>query len=256
MFALAENGFIVCLGVILLIGGLIVYYVKQKLDFVEKKIGSMFEIVSALTTEVNNISNGSKYNLQSSGQVGGNNNSFPTQNINENDNKNEELIEVSDNELDEDSEDDTDSVSSESDDENYDLTRNLNISGENTDNNIKVVEMDIHTLTSSFSNPYEHLSKTNLFESKITEDVEDDEIGSENSENSKNNNDDENNNVVHLEEIADKTTEPQIKSNSVEEIEDKVDNNSEKKETSLVTDNVPNYKKLKKDDLIKILESS
>ena len=53
MFGLEGSGFIISLGVTLLLCGVIAYYVKTQFAVLDHKVSSMFQLVSALTGEVN-----------------------------------------------------------------------------------------------------------------------------------------------------------------------------------------------------------
>lgn len=53
MFGLEGSGFIISLGVTLLLCGVIAYYVKTQFTVLDHKVSSMFQLVSALTGEVN-----------------------------------------------------------------------------------------------------------------------------------------------------------------------------------------------------------
>ena len=53
MFGLEGSGFIISLGVTLLLCGVIAYYVKTQFALLDHKVSSMFQLVSALTGEVN-----------------------------------------------------------------------------------------------------------------------------------------------------------------------------------------------------------
>lgn len=53
MFGLEGSGFIISLGVTLLLCGIIAYYVKSQFAVLDHKVSSMFQLVSALTGEVN-----------------------------------------------------------------------------------------------------------------------------------------------------------------------------------------------------------
>ena len=53
MLGLESSGFIICLGVSLLLSGMIMYYCRQKLTQYEHKLDSMFQLITALTEEVN-----------------------------------------------------------------------------------------------------------------------------------------------------------------------------------------------------------
>ena len=53
MLSFESSGFIVCLGVSLLLSGMIMYYCKQKMTQYEHKLDSMFQLISALTAQIN-----------------------------------------------------------------------------------------------------------------------------------------------------------------------------------------------------------
>lgn len=53
MIGLEGSGFTICLGVILLLTGMVMYYCKSKITQNEHKINSMFKLVTALSDEVN-----------------------------------------------------------------------------------------------------------------------------------------------------------------------------------------------------------
>ena len=53
MFGLEGSGFIISLGVTLLLCGVVAYYVKTQFAVLDHKVSSMFQLVSALTGEVN-----------------------------------------------------------------------------------------------------------------------------------------------------------------------------------------------------------
>jgi hypothetical protein len=55
MIGLEGSGFTICLGVILLLTGIVMYYCKSKITQNEHKINSMFKLVNALHEEVNNL---------------------------------------------------------------------------------------------------------------------------------------------------------------------------------------------------------
>jgi hypothetical protein len=55
MLGLEGSGFTICLGVILLLTGVIMYYCKSKITQCEHKVNSMFTLVTALHEEVNTL---------------------------------------------------------------------------------------------------------------------------------------------------------------------------------------------------------
>ena len=55
MFGLEGSGFIISLGVTLLLCGVIAYYAKSQFSLMEHKITSMFELVSSLANQVNEL---------------------------------------------------------------------------------------------------------------------------------------------------------------------------------------------------------
>lgn len=55
MIGLEGSGFTICLGVILLLTGIVMYYCKSKITQNEHKLNSMFKLISALHEEVNTI---------------------------------------------------------------------------------------------------------------------------------------------------------------------------------------------------------
>ena len=55
MIGLEGSGFTICLGVILLLTGIVMYYCKSKITQNEHKINSMFKLVTALHEEVNQL---------------------------------------------------------------------------------------------------------------------------------------------------------------------------------------------------------
>lgn len=273
MFAIAENGFIVCLGVILLIGGLIVYYVKQKLDFLERKIGSMFQIITALTNEVSSIHGGKPRDLSHSNDVEEPHSSNSL--IKENEGN---LIEVSDNEeeFSEDSDDSDENLTSDEEEENT-----LNISDEQNIGNIKVIEMDLSNENSLF-NPSLSQLKSSIYNSNNSiEEINDEDLDLDsnieqvgeykkiNSGSSENIDSVEN---VESSEIPKNVEDSEKSKTNTEQNSENLDQNN------IEINNKPNYKKLakellrdlvkkkenppkniqklKKDELIKILETS
>lgn len=67
MFGLEGSGFTICLGVILLLTGIVMYYCKSKITQNEHKINSMFNLVSALHEEVNLLKSMQNPNTMSGG---------------------------------------------------------------------------------------------------------------------------------------------------------------------------------------------
>ena len=70
MIGLEGSGFTICLGVILLLTGIVMYYCKSKITQNEHKINSMFKLVTALHEEVNVLKSSQQANL-SQMQMGG-----------------------------------------------------------------------------------------------------------------------------------------------------------------------------------------
>jgi hypothetical protein len=56
MFGLEGSGLIISLGVTLLLCGVIAYYARSKINVLDHKLSSMFQLVSVLTTEINSLS--------------------------------------------------------------------------------------------------------------------------------------------------------------------------------------------------------
>lgn len=70
MIGLEGSGFTICLGVILLLTGIVMYYCKSKITQNEHKINSMFKLVTALHEEVNVLKSAQQVNI-SHMQTGG-----------------------------------------------------------------------------------------------------------------------------------------------------------------------------------------
>ena len=72
MIGLEGSGFTICLGVILLLTGIVMYYCKSKITQNEHKINSMFKLVTALHEEVNVLKSVQQHNIshmQTGGQM-------------------------------------------------------------------------------------------------------------------------------------------------------------------------------------------
>lgn len=63
MIGLEGSGFTICLGVILLLTGIVMYYCKSKITQNEHKINSMFKLVTALHEEVNTLKSVQQQNI-------------------------------------------------------------------------------------------------------------------------------------------------------------------------------------------------
>lgn len=71
MIGLEGSGFTICLGVILLLTGIVMYYCKSKITQNEHKINSMFKLVTALHEEVNTLKSVQQQNNLSQMHMGG-----------------------------------------------------------------------------------------------------------------------------------------------------------------------------------------
>ena len=63
MIGLEGSGFTICLGVILLLTGIVMYYCKSKITQNEHKINSMFKLVTAVHEEVNTLKSVQQQNI-------------------------------------------------------------------------------------------------------------------------------------------------------------------------------------------------
>lgn len=152
MIGLEGSGFTICLGVILLLTGIVMYYCKSKITQNEHKINSMFKLVTALHEEVNQL----KANQQHQQTVASNHEAMQNQES-WNQTSNEEPQESSMNEetpmptsflnhpyeelippqLTEELEESEDSQSETDNEENL----QLNLTNDNSDSSIKVVDL-------------------------------------------------------------------------------------------------------------------
>ena len=255
-----NSPFLICLGICLLLLGLLGMYFTQKLSEQNHKITSMFEIVSTMAEEMNVIRSNvmipqfrPKFNAVPSfgGQNSQLNSKPPLLPVSDDDEEDDE-----DEEDEEDEEDDEDEDEDEEDDEDDD-------EDDDSDNELKIKSINFDNLEASTFNLGDEIE--NLEETQILEDDDDDNDDDDNDDDENEDDDEENEDTDEEKELhfeQDETTDLKTinipiltEPKNFEVIDYK--KLSLQKLKSLVTEKgfVTDASKMKKNDLLKLLGS-
>ena len=171
MLCLEGSGLIISLGITLLLCGVIAYYARSKINVLDHKLSSMFQLVSVLTTEINSLSElVSKFSLR-----GG-------QPLQSNPPVADNRTAVSESDSD-DSNTDSDESNTESEYNNLDIQNNSNIvlndvqvlimgselDNSNINDDIKIIELPVPTIHDVHLNEEEVVSSSSSSSSEDSE---------------------------------------------------------------------------------------
>ena len=266
MLGLEGSGFTICLGIILLLTGIVMYYCKSKISECEHKVDSMFKLIAALHDEVGELKKNS-VNQQHTNYTSSEH--MSSLNVSDSQNMDEPIELESDEESENESEND-----SESESENENENENNSKNEDENDNDNK----NQNKSTSLFSNhPYQELIPEMLTENigkqHMSEDSESESDNDSNTSKSSNNNDTSAKTikVVDLGEIEE--LEIDVESSDSEQSEQSDINNENEQGNENVVDYSKlqvvalkklvaerklskNVNKLRKAELVQLLESS
>ena len=132
MIGLEGSGFTICLGLILLLTGVVMYYCRKKIVECEHKVDSMFNLVAALNDELSELKNNQKTTYVNNSE--GPSVQYPYQELIPV-NVNNDLDNRSDDSASEDDSDNENDIDNDNDN-NKDITKKHNDDGNNNGNHI------------------------------------------------------------------------------------------------------------------------